>query len=322
MQRELLILRHGKSDWSVDVDDFQRPIMDRGKRGAQRMGVWLAQQHLIPDYIVSSPAERAITTAEKCAKVMGLSSRDIHQDSDIYEATLSDLLYSLKQVPETAKRVLIVGHNPGLEFLLLFLAKNQIEIADDGKLLPTATLAHLKMPDDWHTLEHDCGDLQQIVRPKSLPKGFPFPDCDSEELRERPSYYYSQSSVIPYRLKKGKLEILVIRSSQNKHLVVPKGIIEPSFSSQESAAKEAEEEAGIFGKIDQQPLGQYSYEKWGSTCEVQVFPMRVTDMIPEDEWEESHRGREWVSVRKAAERLKQQQLIPMLQGLEEKIKDQ
>ena len=65
MTRELLILRHGKSDWEAGTDDFHRPLKDRGKRGAQRVGVWLLQQGLLPDHVVSSPAERAIVTAEK-----------------------------------------------------------------------------------------------------------------------------------------------------------------------------------------------------------------------------------------------------------------
>ena len=64
MSRELMLLRHGKSDWTEQLDDFDRPLKDRGKRGAQRMGVWLIQQELLPDHVVSSPAERAIVTAQ------------------------------------------------------------------------------------------------------------------------------------------------------------------------------------------------------------------------------------------------------------------
>ncbi|HBJ28222.1 histidine phosphatase family protein, partial [Cobetia sp.] len=72
MRRELLLMRHGKSDWSVAADDFHRPLKERGKRGAQRMGAWLAQEALVPDAILSSPALRARATAEKCVKSMGL----------------------------------------------------------------------------------------------------------------------------------------------------------------------------------------------------------------------------------------------------------
>ena len=56
--RELLLLRHARSDWSVRSDDFHRPLQTEGKRDAQRLGSWLMQQGLVPDHVVSSPAER------------------------------------------------------------------------------------------------------------------------------------------------------------------------------------------------------------------------------------------------------------------------
>ena len=71
MTRELMLLRHAKSDWTTDVDDIDRPITDPGKRGVQRLGVWLAQQSLQPDFVISSPAERAWITTEKTIKAMG-----------------------------------------------------------------------------------------------------------------------------------------------------------------------------------------------------------------------------------------------------------
>ena len=92
MSRELLILRHGKSDWDVDVDDYHRPLLERGKRGAQQMGVWLLQQNLLPDHVVSSPAERAIATAEKAVKAMGLGASVITRDERIYAAGLGSLM--------------------------------------------------------------------------------------------------------------------------------------------------------------------------------------------------------------------------------------
>ena len=68
MSRELLILRHGKSYKTADTDDFHRPIKDRGKRGAQRVGTWLMKRDLMPDHVVSSPAVRALETARKACK--------------------------------------------------------------------------------------------------------------------------------------------------------------------------------------------------------------------------------------------------------------
>jgi phosphohistidine phosphatase len=97
------------------LDDFKRPLKDRGKRGAQRMGVWLLQQRLQPDYVISSPAERAIVTAQKTIKSMGGDARSIHQDRRIYAANVKELLQVLSEIPIEYRRVMLVGHNPGLE---------------------------------------------------------------------------------------------------------------------------------------------------------------------------------------------------------------
>jgi phosphohistidine phosphatase len=319
MTRELLILRHGKSDWSAGTDDFQRPLKGRGKRAAQRMGSWLQQQQMIPDHIISSPAARALMTARKLCKAMDQDSRNIHIDERLYEATDRNLRDVLATCPASARRVLLVGHNPGLEHLLLTLSGKADTTGADGKLLPAATLARLAMPDDWHELLPGCARLESITRPDVLPRKFPYPGPAGEERRRRPAYYYYQSSVIPYRLRKGKPQILVIASSKGKHLVVPKGIKDPGFTPREAAAKEAWEEAGIEGEVAADLLGEYHFRKWGAACAVKVYPMKVTRMIPEDEWEERHRGRTWMSPGKAAKRLKRKQLRPLMKSLEKML---
>lgn len=319
MSRELLLLRHGKSDWDTDTDDFNRPLKDRGKRGAQRIGVWLLKHKLIPDLVIASPAERALITAEKCCKAMGIPASNIEQDKRIYHAGPDQLLEVLASCPPGAKRVMLVGHNPGMEQLLRELADPTPETPEDGKLMPTATLAHLGVPDDWHSLDRGAAKLLQLVRGSSLPKKFPFPSPNGEEQRDRPAYYYTQSSVIPYRMTDKGLELLIVRSSQNKHWVVPKGIAEPGLSLQESAHQEAWEEAGVEGRVHDEPIGSYSYPKWGATCTVTVYPMEVRRQLPQTEWEERHRGREWVSADQAAELLRQDELGPLVSALEKRL---
>ncbi|MET0109935.1 MAG: histidine phosphatase family protein [Candidatus Thiodiazotropha sp.] len=320
MTRELMLLRHGKSDWSQQLEDFKRPLKDRGKRGAQRMGVWLLQQQLQPDYVISSPAERAIVTAQKTVKAIGGDADAIVQDRRIYAANVGELLRVLSDVPPDSKRVMLVGHNPGLEMLTEYLHGERIPLPSDGKLIPTATLAHIEMPDDWIDLKTGDGELLSIVRPSSLDKKFPFPDEHGTEMRDRPAYYYKQSSVIPYRIEGGEVEILVVMSSKRKHWVLPKGISEPALSLQDSAAKEALEEAGVEGEVAEEPIGAYSYEKWGAECTVSVYPMQVTRELSEDEWEEHHRGREWLAPKQAMKRVKQAELKPMIQALFKQLK--
>lgn len=320
MKHELLLLRHGKSDWDTGAGDFDRPLKDRGKRGAQRIAVWLQARDRVPDHVVSSPALRALETARKASKAMGLRGADVHEDPRIYLADTAQLLEVLGDCPQEVKRILLVGHNPGLEQLVEWLSDAAVDIPQDGKLLPTATLAWMTLETPWDVLAPGCASLEQIIRAKELPRKFPFPSPHGSELRDRPAYYYTQSSVIPYRVTGDEPEYLVIASSKAKHWVVPKGIQDPGQSAQASAAKEAREEAGAEGDVDDDCLGSYRYEKWGADCTVSVYPMRVSRLVPESQWEERHRGREWVSVDEAARRLKQRQLVPMLRELDRRLR--
>ncbi|QKQ26825.1 SixA phosphatase family protein [Candidatus Reidiella endopervernicosa] len=89
---ELLLLRHGKSDWRVSSSDFNRPLKKRGRRGATRIGQWLRDHDLIPDLIIASPAVRADATARRCAAAMGLKTSVVVNDGRLYLADLNTLL--------------------------------------------------------------------------------------------------------------------------------------------------------------------------------------------------------------------------------------
>ena len=111
-----------------------------------------------------------------------------------------------------------------------------------------------------------------------------------------------QSGIIPYRFNAGILEILLITSLSRKRWIIPKGIIEEGMSAKKSAMKEAFEEAGISGEVDNRMIGSYSYPKWGTICNVKVFPCRVSDLA--DNWpEKGERERRWFPRKKAQEKL-------------------
>ncbi len=170
MTRQLMLLRHGKSDWNIPVDDFHRPLKKRGQKAARAVGRWLSVQGKIPDYWISSPAERALQTARYCAESLNLGLEDIHWDQRIYEAGVNDLLKVLADIPMTAQRVLLIGHNPGLEMLLTYLASEPIAAYPDGKLLTTAALAELSIDSDWHNLMAGCAQELTLIRPNELPE--------------------------------------------------------------------------------------------------------------------------------------------------------
>ncbi len=169
MTHELLLLRHGKSDWPLDMDDFSRPLKKRGRRAAKQVGRWLYDQDLLPDMILSSPATRALATAQRVCRQLDMDESAIVCDLRIYEADARTLLAVLKDICHQ-RRVLLVGHNPGLEDLLLKLIDDPVPLSASGKCLTTAALARLAFDGDWAELAEGAAKLITLIRPDSLPE--------------------------------------------------------------------------------------------------------------------------------------------------------
>ena len=331
MIRELLLLRHGKAELLAPQNhttsghaggDFARELHDKGKRNAQRIGLWMAQNDLKPDHIISSPAIRAKRTAQKSCKTAGLNSDMVFLDKRVYQARTDDLIKVIQSAPATAKRLLLVGHNPGLESLVRVISSEQLPRSGKAASLSPASLAHFSFTGEWSEFRKGCAQRLEIIRPKQLPRTFPFPNMYSVEQRPRPAYYYSQSSVVPYRMHDGKLEVLIILSSKKKHWVIPKGIHDPGMSAEDSAANEAFEEAGIIGEVSEEVIGSYQAPKWDFFCTIQVHPMKVTRELPEDEWPERHRTRQWVTVETASDMVMNDEVKKIIAKLPAFLKQQ
>jgi phosphohistidine phosphatase len=169
MSRELLVLRHAKSAWNTSAaSDFERPLAKRGRRDAPRVGRFLADQGLVPDYVVSSPAQRAKETVIAVCGEMGISPEKIHWDPRIYHGYAGSLLSVLNEAPGHAERVMIAGHNPGLENLVQNLCNHEVPMPNDYKLMPTAAVAHLEILSGWNDLEGGLARLLSLTRARSL----------------------------------------------------------------------------------------------------------------------------------------------------------
>ena len=118
--RNLILVRHGKSDWEVDCGDYDRPLNKRGKRDVPEMGKWIASFEVKLDFLISSPAERTRRTAKAIAKALGFKSKNITYRPDVYMSTSNGLLSVLT---EYDGNLLLVGHNPGIQNLVDFLTE-------------------------------------------------------------------------------------------------------------------------------------------------------------------------------------------------------
>lgn len=144
--RTLVLLRHAKADRPEGVADFDRPLTRRGRADATAAGGWLVDRGLLPDLVVCSPARRAKETWHGVASALP-TAPDVRYDAVVYDATTADLLGVVKALPETARTVLLVGHNPGFEDLSLRLDPAA------GSELRTAGIAVHTVVGNWSTVD-------------------------------------------------------------------------------------------------------------------------------------------------------------------------
>ena len=131
----------------------------------------------------------------------------------------------------------------------------------------------------------------------------------------RPGYYYNQSAVVPFCLESGKIKLLMISNRKRSRWIFPKGIIEQDLSPQQSAAKEAHEEAGIKGKVYSNSIGKYKYKKWGGICSVQVYLLKIEEIL--QDWPEADfRYRIWVGIDEAERMIREKELRYMIRRLD------
>lgn len=160
--KTLFLLRHAKSNWKdASLPDFERPLNKRGKQAAPIVGKFMRKQKLRPDLILCSPAERARQTIAIVCEAAACKA-ELRYDERIYEANVARLLSVVSQIDESAEKVLIVGHNPGLEELLESLTS-------EVRHMPTAALAHITLNiEKWADVREHTGELIRLVRPKEL----------------------------------------------------------------------------------------------------------------------------------------------------------
>jgi phosphohistidine phosphatase len=162
--RTLLVMRHAKSSWSTGVTDHERPLNARGRQDVPRIARALASEGWLPDHVLCSDAER---TRETLAWMQETLEQDFPQTitSTLYLAGLRDLLRLVAAAPADARTLMILGHNPGCEEVVLHLTGDEIPMT-------TANVARLVAPAErgWAELvDRPCQfRLEGLLRPKEV----------------------------------------------------------------------------------------------------------------------------------------------------------
>jgi phosphohistidine phosphatase len=163
--KTLLLLRHAKSSWKDgDLDDHDRPLNERGKKEAPKVGQLLLEEHLLPDIILSSDAKRCRRTVERVSEAAGYRGETV-LTSELYLANTAAYLRALARLPDEVSQALVVGHNPGMEQLLELLTQRY-------EPMTTAALARIDLPglERWQEISAlTRGELVKLWQPLELP---------------------------------------------------------------------------------------------------------------------------------------------------------
>lgn len=160
--RTLYICRHAKSSWAIaGQEDHARPLNERGLRDAPAMAARFKERGEPLDIIVTSDAARALATAKEFAKELRLGADRFQVEPGLYHATAHVIKSACERFPDTASRIMIFGHNPGLSDLVRMLSDEEI-----GEL-PTCGLVRIDFTiDEWSGIARGTGTLVWFDYPK------------------------------------------------------------------------------------------------------------------------------------------------------------
>jgi phosphohistidine phosphatase len=166
--RCLYVLRHAKSSWDDPAQrDHDRPLAPRGKRAVKLLAEYVERNGIGPELVLCSTARR---TRDTLAGVRPGGEAVI--EPELYTATVGELIERLRHVPADVGSVMVIGHNPAMQMLVLRLARDggplAERMADVRRKFPTGALATLAIDGPWAELAPSCAELADYVRPKAL----------------------------------------------------------------------------------------------------------------------------------------------------------
>ena len=124
--KTLYLLRHAKSDWGANAEDHERPLNARGRAACKAMAHKMQEAYIAPDYVLYSDAKRTTETWQRLQKAAGFSCQN-QTEKKLYLATPGEMLACISKVPDTVERLMVVGHNPGIAQLAMWLCQGMGE---------------------------------------------------------------------------------------------------------------------------------------------------------------------------------------------------
>jgi phosphohistidine phosphatase len=163
--KTLYLMRHAKSSWSFDdLSDRERPLNDRGRDDAPRIGQALAKRQITPSLVVSSPAVRALSTAVLVAREVDYPHDKIRVEPCLYEADLDTVVAVIRELPDEANSALLTGHNPTFTDVVNYLSPSPLS----GEM-PTAGLMCLRfLVDNWAEISPANAEFYFYEYPKNV----------------------------------------------------------------------------------------------------------------------------------------------------------
>jgi phosphohistidine phosphatase len=165
--RRLVLVRHAKAAQD-GLTDAQRPLAPRGDRDAPEVGRWLAARDLVPDRVVVSPSLRTRQTWDHAAGAFTQPPEAV-ADPRLYDNTVDALLRALRDTPDDARTVLLVGHNPSVQALAVTLDDGHGDAAARQELegkYPTSAIAVFDVPGPWADLDEGAATLVAFAAPR------------------------------------------------------------------------------------------------------------------------------------------------------------
>jgi phosphohistidine phosphatase len=164
--KNILLIRHAKSDWSHSLPDFDRALSSRGRHDAERMGKVIRPLIKTPCLFLASSSQRTRETVQRLVDSLDDSIVKTRFTDQLYLANSSTIKHLIKKHLGAVNSLIVIAHNPGMDDVVENLAGYTPPLTENGKLMTTCAVAFFQASDTDLSLSKP--ELRQVIRPKDI----------------------------------------------------------------------------------------------------------------------------------------------------------